>query len=323
MFLRSLIALLALLVAPRALAWNDSGHMQIALIAYDRLPPDTQKALGELLRKHPRFAEDFAARKPRAVIGAAIEQRWYFAQAATWPDRARDQSLYDRPTWHYINQPLFLSDEDRWHFRSAGIPGNVSHSFAPGASTESFNAAQALAFVRGKLSATATPPRDRALFVTWLMHLVGDVHQPLHAVAMYSKRRFRTGDRGGNEVLLTGQRSLHAVWDGFLGSGVTLGYVSRRAADYVADPKLRSLGEAAARELDTDVWLDESVELAETVVYDATVLAAIDQVERGPSPLKPLAHPAQSYYVEGRAHSRRRAVEAGFRLAALLATIRL
>ena len=323
MFFRSLLALLVLLVAPGALAWNDSGHMQIALIAYDRLPPDTQKAVVELLRKHPRFAEDFVARKPRAVIGTAVEQRWYFAQAAIWPDRARDQSLYDRPTWHYINQPIYLSDEDRWHFRSAGIPNNVSRSFAPGANTEAFNAAQALAFVRGKLSATATPSRDRALFVSWLMHLVGDVHQPLHAVALYSKRRFRTGDRGGNEVLLTGQRSLHAVWDGFLGSGVSLGYVSRRASEHVADARLRALGEVAARELDTDVWLDESVDLAEEVVYDTTVLAAIDQIERGPSPLKPLAHPPQSYYTEGRAHSRRRAVEAGFRLAALLASIRL
>lgn len=323
MLLRSLLALLLLLTAPRAFAWNDSGHMQVALVAYDRLPLETQKAVVDLLRKHPRFAEDFVARKPRSVIGAALEQRWYFAQAATWPDRARDQSLYDRPTWHYINQPIFLSDEDRWHFRSAGVPSNVSRSFAPGANTESFNVAQALAFVRGKLSATATTPRDRALFVTWLMHLVGDVHQPLHTVALYSQRRFRAGDRGGNEVLLTGQRSLHGVWDGFLGSGTTLGYVSRRAADYVNDPKLRAQGEMAARELETDVWLDESVELAEAAVYDVTVLAAIDQIERGPSPLKPLAHPPQSYYTEGRAHSRRRAVEAGFRLAALLASIRL
>lgn len=323
MLLRSLIAVLTLLIAPNALAWNDSGHLQIALIAYDRLPAETQKAVVELLRKHPRFADDFVARKPRSVIGAAVEQRWYFAQAATWPDHARHQALYDRPTWHYINQPLFLSDEDRWHFRAAGIPNNVSHSFAPGANTESFNAAQALVFLRNKLGAAATPPRDRALFVSWLMHLVGDVHQPLHAVAMYSKRRFRTGDRGGNEVLLTGQRSLHSVWDGFLGSGVTLGYVSRRAADYVADPKLHAFGEVAARELDSEVWLDESADLAEEAVYDATVLAAIEQIEHGPSPLKPLAHPPQSYYVEGRARARRRAVEAGFRLAAVLAGIRL
>jgi hypothetical protein len=155
------------------------------------------------------------------------------------------------------------------------------------------------------------------------MHLVADVHQPLHAVALYSKQRFRTGDRGGNEVLLTGQRTLHAVWDGFLGNGVSLGYVSRKAADYVSDPKLRILGELAARELDTDVWVDESTELADEAVYDSTIISAVDQVERAPSPLKPLAHPPQSYYVEGRAHAERRAVEAGFRLAALLGSIRL
>lgn len=323
MLLRFLLLTIGLLTAPRALAWNDSGHMQIGLIAYERLAPETQKALSELLRKHPRFADDFVGRKPRDVIGTAVEQRWYFAHAGTWPDIARDQSMYNHPTWHYVNQPIFLSDEDRAHFRTAGIPNNVSRSFAPSASTENFNVVQALAFVRGKLSATATPPGDRALYVTWLMHLVADVHQPLHAVALYSKRRFRTGDRGGNEVLLTGQRTLHAVWDAFLGSGVSLGYVSRKASDYMNDPKLRILGELAARELDTDVWVDESAELADEAVYDATIISAVDQVERGPSPLKPLAHPPPSYYVEGRAHAERRAVEAGFRLAALLGSIRL
>jgi len=39
----------------------------------------------------------------------------------------------------------------------------------------------------------------RAIALAWLLHLVGDVHQPLHTIQMF-RREYPHGDRGGNEV---------------------------------------------------------------------------------------------------------------------------
>lgn len=57
---------------------------------------------------------------------------------------------------------------------------------------------------------------ERALFARYLVHIVGDIHQPLHSVAMFNET-FPSGDRGGNSikiVLLNGTtQNLHAFWD--------------------------------------------------------------------------------------------------------------
>lgn len=57
---------------------------------------------------------------------------------------------------------------------------------------------------------------ERALFARYLVHIVGDIHQPLHSVSMYNET-FPSGDRGGNSlkiVLLNGTtQNLHAFWD--------------------------------------------------------------------------------------------------------------
>jgi hypothetical protein len=45
------------------------------------------------------------------------------------------------------------------------------------------------------------PEEENAGFLTWLFHLVGDVHQPLHCTAVYSER-FPDGDKGGNLALI-------------------------------------------------------------------------------------------------------------------------
>lgn len=57
---------------------------------------------------------------------------------------------------------------------------------------------------------------ERALFARYLVHVVGDMHQPLHSVALFNKT-FPSGDRGGNSIkikLLNGtSQNLHAFWD--------------------------------------------------------------------------------------------------------------
>lgn len=60
---------------------------------------------------------------------------------------------------------------------------------------------------------------DQVYVLPWLLHLIGDIHQPLHAMQRFDRLR-PNGDRGGNEIeLRTG--NLHAYWDSRIGSGDT------------------------------------------------------------------------------------------------------
>jgi hypothetical protein len=310
--------LTSLLVASSASAWNASGHMQIALVAYRILGPETRQSVVELLLAHPRFGADFEAKMPDELDGPEQERQWIFAHAATWADIARKQRAFHREGWHYINEPIYLGKDDRAFFESRGIDGNRSHDLATGANENDLDVVRAIGLATRKLAAAGTPRAERALFLTWLMHLVGDAHQPLHAASLYSKRRFPKGDKGGNDVLVGGTRSLHSTWDGFLGTSESVRYLNSKVTDYLRDPDLRRAAEDAAVSLSADDWIDESYALALDFAYDAAVLSAVERVEATSSKAKPNATLPPSYFNEGKEHSRRRAVQAGARLAALL-----
>lgn len=57
---------------------------------------------------------------------------------------------------------------------------------------------------------------ERALFARYLVHVTGDIHQPLHSVALYNET-YPTGDRGGNSIKIELQnkteQNLHSFWD--------------------------------------------------------------------------------------------------------------
>jgi hypothetical protein len=93
-------------------AWNALGHRLVADIAWEQLTPERRKEIVDILRRHPRFDEDFVRQMPRDVD----EERWIFQQAAVWPDIARgfkgeDLKTYNHPTWHYVNIPVFVGPE--------------------------------------------------------------------------------------------------------------------------------------------------------------------------------------------------------------------
>ena len=171
-----------------------------------------------------------ACRK-RCASGAAAEQdRWYFAFASTWPDAARRfdnvrgasardalVARYNHGSWHYINLPTYLQPSDRRRI-DAPVP---SMSAAAGVDEARMNVVQALdRLTRNWCSASEA---ERALALSWIEHLIADVHQPLHATALYADSALsRRGDRGGNDILVTGATplradNLHALWDGALG----------------------------------------------------------------------------------------------------------
>src|SRR5438128_1414654 len=112
------LLILSLTISP-ALAWNGTGHKIIASIAFRQLTAEEQAKIVSMLKRHPRFSADFADAMPDEVRrGSDAEQNeWLFQQAAIWPDTVRsgapEKQAFNRSEWHYINLPVFLTDEAR------------------------------------------------------------------------------------------------------------------------------------------------------------------------------------------------------------------
>lgn len=191
-------------------AWNSTGHMTVAEIAYDNLTPRTRASVN-LLLTHQR---DYALWMSEMPAGETDRGRFAFLKAATWPDEIR-KTPEDRPIWHYIDIPVIA-------------PGYtpdpiVLLQIQPNAETQITSEA-------ALLTAPSATAEQRAIALCWVEHLVGDIHQPLHDSSLFSPL-FPRGDKGGNAEHLTPEsyandpleaqahpHTLHALWDDALGN---------------------------------------------------------------------------------------------------------
>lgn len=324
--------------------------MLIALIAYDALTPEKQDALTSLLEAHPRFAGDLAPAVPPTLVTRGERARWLFAHAATWPDVIRGQVEYDHGTWHYVNLPLELRAQHLSGCRQARreLPASLrriaevdAERRARGEPAIPSGDSIAVALPRNRQTlADPTAPREaRALALTWVLHLVADAHQPLHGVALFTRQRFVTGDRGGNDILLGARGSLHRVWDGLLGEDTSLAGLDVALGELRRDRNRTRGAQGAATVLDVDTWIDEDCELARRAVYVPAILAAVERYEHrqaqaaapgsvvGAPPSaktdKPDVSLRPAYYQYASEKARERALRAGLRLAALLQNVPL
>lgn len=324
--------------------------MQIALLAYDSLPLASQRRLDDILRAHPRFREDILAQLPSEMRAPEQQARWLFALASTWPDMARGQAQYDHRTWHYVNLRLELRgerlvscQEARRLFEQAERQRRSDRRrAAPQAGRPALTAALptsndsepdsilgALQWAHRTWLDSAQAPDQRALALSWLLHLVADAHQPLHGVALFTDSRFRSGDRGGNDILLrdaglpSDRDSLHRVWDGLLGDEMAPAAVEPRVRSLRNAEHLQAEAGRASQELSPDRWIDESCSVARSIVYAPDLLRAVRRFERaaGASASDKVPVTLSPAYLEAAASAaRRRAAQAGARLRALLAS---
>jgi S1/P1 Nuclease len=79
----------------------------------------------------------------------------------------------------------------------------------------------------GHMTVASSTAQDKAEKLSWLIHLVGDIHQPLHFATLVNNiYPAPEGDQGGNELFVKvspsgSPRKLHSLWDGLLGTGTT------------------------------------------------------------------------------------------------------
>ena len=168
---------LMVIVPQPAFPWGDEGHRIVAHVAEHRLHKD-------------------AAERVRDLIGPEG-----LASVSMWADQIKSERTETRP-WHYVNIPLGRGDYD---------PGRDCATPQPG---DCVIGALERMYARLRDPSTDAPAKVEAL--KFLVHLMGDLHQPLHFVD--------NRDRGGNEALVTffGEQNipftnvpwnLHAVWD--------------------------------------------------------------------------------------------------------------
>jgi hypothetical protein len=196
MLLAVTVACMAATAAPRqARAWGEEGHKVVALIADNYLTPSAKARVDAMLASD---TDDLTAHD--------------IASEAVWADKYRDS---DRDTtkerynqtnkWHFVDTELDHPDLD------AACYGHPKT--APGAPVSAGPADDCVvdkidAFAR-ELAAKDTPSDERLLALKFLLHFVGDLHQPLHASGNH--------DLGGNKVQVTEDGAkpgnLHHFWD--------------------------------------------------------------------------------------------------------------
>lgn len=295
-------------------AWSEAGHRIISSIAFRQLTPAEQEKIVAVLKQHPRFEQDFKAKMPDG-LDEKEQNEFIFQQAGIWPDLARgfkgdDSKKYHHATWHYINVPHYLTQADETAMKGK-LKANVSLE-PPSAEQEDMNVIQTIRLARKLIADKSTPDDKKAIMLCWLFHLVGDIHQPLHSTAMFSKTLFPSGDRGGNSIKTEQRDNLHAVWDQFLGNKAQYRTARNRAIAIVNDADTAKIGKASAAKVDDADWLHESHDLAGTAVYDYEVRGHLraNANEKNLPELKL----TERYLKAGGKVAEVRVIEAGYRL---------
>jgi len=144
--------------------------------------PTGHRAVGRIAERH------VAAETAREVASLLGPER--LAYVGTWADDIRSDPAWAKgETWHYVTIP-------------------TGQTYATSKKNEAGDVLEAIARFERVLADRSAPRLERQQALKWLVHLAGDIHQPMHVGAR--------DDRGGNEVVVLwfGEPSnLHSVWD--------------------------------------------------------------------------------------------------------------
>ncbi len=257
--MRLILALLLVLAPVPALAWGKTGHRVIGALA------------ARLVTRHTRHAV-------RAILG--VEG---IAEASTWPDFERSNPdpfwQHEAGPFHYVTVP----------------PGQT---YAEVAVPPEGDAVTALRRFAATVRDPAASREKKALALRFIIHIVGDLHQPLHAG--------NGTDKGGNDVKVRFFRddtNLHAVWDSGLIDQDQLSYSELAAR---LRPRITRADRREWRVTNPAVWIGESARLRDRI-YSAPA----------PNPGEPVKL-GNDYVFAWTASRDLRLEQAGVRLAAYL-----
>jgi hypothetical protein len=208
-----------------SLAWSADGHTSIGIMAINQLQAESRREL-------------------ESIIGPLDDRA--MEKACNWPDEVRETEEWEwSARLHYINIPR----GDFVYRESRDCPDQLC-------------ATQGIKRFAVELANQEATGEQRMRAFAWLCHLVGDLHQPLHAGF--------EDDRGGNnfDIIFKGEQiNLHGFWDFEL--------INEHAGSWQNLVKLLSTSPATkaasnwSPEMVND-WTNESHELAKQSAYPAT-----------------------------------------------------
>lgn len=299
------LMLCAAAIPVSALAWNDHGHMAVAAVAWNHMSAAARARAAELLQRNPDYPQWVAG------VAPADRARVAFLRAATWPDAIKSNKAYVddgyTPADPHAGDIGDYSDKlmhKGWHFKDLAYSPDGTPTKPPFGT----NAVTQIAGAEANLASAGTSDAGKSYSLAWLLHLVGDIHQPLHAVSRYTAG-FPEGDVGGNKVRACSDQQaecdkrdeLHAFWDDATGTADSVASVDATVAS------LKPADAAKVHDLDPGDWAAESEKLAEQVVY-APPIGLADKVYRL----------TRAYRAKARSVAAARVELAGERLAAIL-----
>ncbi len=204
-----------------AMAWGQTGHRVTGAIAEHYLSAKAKSAIERLL--------------PNESL----------AEASTWPDEMRS---HPDEYWQKTATP--------WHWVT--IPGDKTYSQV-GAPPQG-DAYVALQHFREMLINPKSTTADKQKALRFIVHLIGDLHQPLHAG--------NGTDRGGNDVKVRffwENSNLHRVWDSQMIAQRKLSYTEWT---HWLLQKISQQDRALWRDTDPQTWITESVAIRKTIYPD-------------------------------------------------------
>lgn len=253
-------------------SWNAIGHMVVANIAYQHLQPNVREKIDNLVSYLHKEYPDTGS----------------FLQISYWLDEIRGQHIDTYTHWHYIDMP-FSTDGTR-----------VNHAI------DTDNAVWAVNHIETVVKNDQANAYERARFLAFLVHIVGDLHQPLHTVSNLTTTH-PNGDKGGNLYFVhyNNERiNLHKIWDSGLGAfegAKTIDHVNQITNMITAHYPESSFGKQIS-DLSAANWAKEGMVNSQKYVYST-----------------PENQPVVSGYVEtGKQVSEKEVALAGYRLGILL-----
>ncbi|MEO6538819.1 MAG: S1/P1 nuclease [Ferruginibacter sp.] len=204
-------------------AWGALGHRIVGQIADSYLTKHTKKEIAEILGNES------------------------VAMSSNWADFIKSDPSYNYlSNWHYINLNGGLSREQVQTYLDADT------------ATDAYTK---INFLVTELKNESLELDKKKMYLRLLIHIVGDVHQPLHVG--------RLEDRGGNsiKILWFGTRyNLHQVWDEHLIELQQLSYTEYASAiNYTTKEQLKSLQMQPLSQ-----WIYQSYQIAQKIYGDIT-----------------------------------------------------
>ncbi len=275
------IALIGIFAVHPVAAWDDVGHKITGYIAWQRMSPQARENVIRILRSAPEDSTLAVYYQPYGAEPDEIRKLEYFMLVPTWADIVRDFGAgspfrnevrfrkYHKGNWHYDD--TFWKQVNGKVEMLTGFPEG-------GVGVSKLNEFDAL------IRNPSARDQEKAIAIAWLLHIGGDIHQPLHTSARVTDSEPK-GDQGGNLFLLTPegtprdkQVNLHWFWDSIVGRNVSYkngmcerDYIEMLAKKMVKAHPFGSM-QASLNIGKYEEWQKESFAYANTTVFSPELI---------------------------------------------------